>query len=67
MRALPIRVRNPWSSPVKKLKAIISNPILLGVQGFAAGAIFIWVSPAPAEASQLPVPAAVVAQVQVAQ
>ena len=52
---------------MKKLKAIISNPILLGIQGFAAGAIFIWVSPAPAEASQLPAPAAVVAQVQVAQ
>lgn len=51
---------------MKKLKAMISNPILLGVQGFAAGAIFIWASPAPAEASQLPVPA-VVAQVQAAQ
>ncbi len=66
MRALPIRVRNPWSRPVKKLKAIITNPILLGMQGFAAGALFIWASPAPAEASQLPAPAAV-AQVQAAQ
>ena len=67
MRVLPIRARNPWSKPVKKLKAIISNPILLGVQGFAAGAIFIWASPAPAEAAQLPAPTAIAAQVQAAQ
>jgi hypothetical protein len=65
MRALPSRTRNPWSKPVKKLKAIIGNPILLAVQGFAAGAIFIWVSPAPAEAAQLPTPA-VVAEAQAA-
>ncbi|MDB5667838.1 MAG: hypothetical protein JWL74_788 [Alphaproteobacteria bacterium] len=50
---------------MKKLKAIIGNPILLAVQGFAAGAIFIWVSPAPAEAAQLPTPA-VVAEAQAA-
>ena len=66
MRALPIRACNPWSSPVKKLKAIITNPILLGMQGFAAGALFIWASPAPAEAASLPAPAAIV-QVQAAQ
>ena len=51
---------------MKKLKAIITNPILLGMQGFAAGALFIWASPAPAEASQLPAPIAV-EQVQAAQ
>ena len=51
---------------MKKLKAIITNPILLGMQGFAAGALFIWASPAPAEASQMPAPAAV-AQAQAAQ
>ena len=66
MRALPTGARNPWSNPVKKLKAIITNPILLGMQGFAAGALFIWASPAPAEASQLPAPIAV-EQVQAAQ
>ena len=66
MRALPIGARNPWSRNVKKLKAIMTNPILLGVQGFAAGAIFIWASPAPAEAAPLPAPAAIV-QVQAAQ
>jgi hypothetical protein len=44
----------------------MTNPILLGVQGFAAGAIFIWASPAPAEAAPLPAPAAIV-QVQAAQ
>ena len=66
MRALPIGARNPWSRIVKKLKAIMTNPILLGVQGFAAGAIFIWASPAPAEAAPLPAPAAIV-QVQAAQ
>jgi len=66
MRALPTGARNPWSHPVKKLKAIISNPILLGLQGFAAGALFIWASPAPAEASTLQPPVAV-ASVQAAQ
>ena len=66
MRALPTGARNPWSQVVKKLKAIITNPILLGMQGFAAGALFIWASPAPAEAAQLPAPA-IVAQVQTAQ
>ena len=66
MRALPTGARNPWSQVVKKLKAIITNPILLGMQGFAAGALFIWASPAPAEASQLPAPIAI-EQVQAAQ
>ena len=50
---------------MKKLKAIITNPILLGMQGFAAGALFIWASPAPAEASPFQAPVAV-EQVQAA-
>ena len=51
---------------MKKLKALITNPVLLGLQGFAAGALFIWASPAPAEASTLQPPVAV-SSVQAAQ
>ena len=32
---------------MKKLKAILSNPFLLGAQGFLAGAVFIWSSGEP--------------------
>lgn len=39
---------------MKKLKAIFQNPLLLGVQGFAAGALLLWSTNEP---PQLPPPA----------
>ena len=48
---------------MKKLKAILSNPFLLGAQGFLAGAVFIWTSSEPAQAVAVPAPTAAAAQV----
>ena len=50
---------------MKKLKAIMTNPVLLGIEGFLVGAAFIWASPAPAEASPQ-APTAAVAQLSTA-
>lgn len=42
---------------VKKLKAIIANPFLLGAQGFMAGALLLWSTGAPLQPEGQQVPA----------
>ena len=43
---------------MSKLKAIIMNPVLLGVEGFVIGAALLWSTAAMPEGVQTPSPAA---------
>ena len=42
---------------MKKLKAIVANPFLLGAQGFMAGALLLWSTDAPVQPVGQQVPA----------
>ena len=42
---------------MKKLKAIIANPFLLGAQGFMAGALLLWSTDAPVQPAGETIPA----------
>jgi len=53
-----MRSRKAISEPiVKKLKVILSNPLLLGVQGFMAGALLLWTTDAPVQPAGEQIPA----------
>jgi hypothetical protein len=46
-------VRRPFGvRVVKKMKALMLNPYLLGAQGFIAGALFLWAGNLPLEFDQ---------------
>jgi hypothetical protein len=48
----------PECGPMKKLKAMVTNPYLLGLEGFVVGALLVWASPQliePAQAAAAPV------------
>lgn len=42
---------------MKKLRAIIANPFLLGAQGFMAGALLLWSTEAPVQPVGKQIPA----------
>ena len=42
---------------MKKVKAILKNPYLLGAQGFVAGAFLLWSEPLPLQQAETPAPA----------
>lgn len=42
---------------VKKLKAIVANPFLLGAQGFMVGALLLWSTDAPVQPAGERIPA----------
>ena len=45
------------------MKSILSNPYLLGAQGFLAGAFLLWSGPLPLQPSEAPEPPAQVQMV----
>ena len=51
---------------MKTLKSILSNPFLLGAQGFLAGAILVWSGSDPVEPIGVQAPTAAMAQARVA-
>lgn len=47
-----------------KIKAILSNPLFLGAQGFVVGAALLWSTSEPIDPTVAPVPTASMAAVQ---